>query len=65
MKAMAYEVKVYHRRDAGHDAAARWAGLNSHVVRARNADEARRMALQHYPPEQGYVISSVAEVTLQ
>lgn len=66
MKPTAFEVKLYLRRDSRANAAAgRWAGLTSRVVHARDAAEARRMALRDYPPEQGFVVSSVAAVTLQ
>lgn len=65
MKPTAFEVKLYHRRESQADAAERWAGLTSRVVHANDAAEARRMALRDYPPEQGFVVSSVAAVTLQ
>lgn len=65
MKPTAFEVKLYHRRESQTDAAERWADLTSRVIHARDAAEARRLAQQDYPPEKGYVVSSVAEVTLQ
>lgn len=69
----AFEVKIYNRevrelakQNKQHDALdGRWADLNSRVIRARDADEARRLAQSSWPPEQGFVISSVSEVTLQ
>lgn len=69
----AFEVKIYNRevrelakQNKQHDALdGHWADLNSRVIRARDADEARRLAQSSWPPEQGFVISSVSEVTLQ
>ncbi len=70
---LAFEVKLYNRqvreqlrKNRGHEACDdSWADLTSRVVRARSAAEARQRAQVEYPPEQGFVISSVAAVTLQ
>lgn len=69
----AFEVKIYNRqlreqlrKNREHQLYDEsWADLTSRVIRARSAAEARQRAQREYPPEQGFVISSVAAVTLQ
>lgn len=69
----AFEVKIYNRNarerarqhSAEGDQDYHCADLTSRVIRARDAAEARQLAQRSWPPEQGFVISSVSPVTLQ
>ncbi len=69
----AFEVKMYNRNareqarlGATNDRGAhRCADLTSRVIHARDEVEARQLAQRSWPPEEGFVISSVSQVTLQ
>ncbi len=64
-----FEVKLYHRRTEiaqdGSRPQRRCNELNSRILRARDLEEARLLAKASFPADQGFVISSVAAVTLQ
>lgn len=69
----AFEVTIYnrdvralvkeneHHREFGD----RWADQMHQVVEAADAEEAKAMAARRYPPEEGFVIASVAAVFFQ